>query len=202
MNPQVEKFLKLPTKIKVIALVVLVVLEIVGFYFLMYAPKIEELSTLQDQLERKQNEINQKRVIASGLAKFKEQYAKAQEELRAALEKLPDKKEIPSLLTSISTLAKDQGMDIKLFKPKGEVKKDFYAQVNVDLKMVGTYHDTALFFESVGSLKRIVNIGNISMRNSKSPSGITLVAVDCEINTYRFLDESELAAQNAANKKR
>jgi len=196
MNPQVEKLLKLPAKIKIIILVVLVVLEVVAFYFLMYAPGIEELSSLNGVLEKKQSEVEQKRVIASGLEKFKAQYARAQEELKAALEKLPDKTEIPSLLTSISTLAKDEGMDIKLFKPKGEVKRDFYAEVNVDVNMTGSYHNTALFFQSVGKLKRIVNVGNIKMARDKGAN----VKVECQVVTYRFLDEAEIAAQQKSKK--
>jgi len=201
MNPQVEKILKLPAKIKIAIVAVIVVLEVVGFYFLMYAPKLDELSDLQTKLEKKQGEVKQKRVIASGLQQFRAQYEKAQIELKAALEKLPEKSEIPSLLTSVSTLAKDQGMTIALFKPKGESKREFYAQVNVDLKVQGTYHETAMFFDSVGKIKRIVNVGDFSMKKAKSSkTSSTIVNVDCVIQTYRFLDASEIAAKQNQKK--
>lgn len=202
MNPQVEKILKLPAKIRVAILAVLVVLEVVGFYFVMYAPGLEELASLKSTLQKKQAQVKEKQAIASKFEQFKAQYAKAQAELKTALEKLPEKSEIPSLLTSVSTLAKDQGMSISLFKPKGEAKQAFYAQVKVGLKMSGTYHDTALFFDSVGKIKRIVNVGNFTMKRTKASGDRVKVAVDCDIYTYRFLDEAEIADKKKKKKKR
>lgn len=196
MNPHVEKILKLPAHIRAIILAVIVVVEIVAFYFLMYEPKIDEYNRLNSQLKTFQGQVAQKREIANSLGRFKQEYARAQEQLQKALEKLPDKKEIPSLLTSISTLAKDQGMDILLFRPGGEVKKDFYAVVPVSLDMKGTYHETAMFFDSIGKLTRIVNVQNFSMRR-ESGSRVTGsdVNVKCSIETYRFLDQSEIQAK-------
>lgn len=101
MDPRVEKLLKLPAKIRAIILAVVLVLEVVAFYFLMYSPQLEEFNRLKGQLASLNSQVAQKRVIAGGLEKFKLEYANAQEELKRALEKLPDKKEIPSLLTSI-----------------------------------------------------------------------------------------------------
>jgi len=189
MDPRIEKILKLPAKIRAIILVVVLVLEVVAFYFMMYAPKLDEYGGLKDQLAALNSQVVQKRIIASGLERFKQEYANAQEELKRALEKLPDKKEIPSLLTSISTAAKDQGMDILLFRPGSEFKRDFYAVVPVDLDMRGTYHETALFYESLARLTRIVNVKNFSMQ--KAGEG---VAVKCNVETYRFLDQSEINA--------
>lgn len=191
MNPNVEKILKLPARIRGFILAVIVVLEVVAFYFMVYAPKIDEYNDLNNQLQSLQGQVAQKTKIANSLERFKQEYAKAQEQLRRALEKLPDKKEIPSLLTSISTLAKDQGMDILLFRPGGETKRDFYAVVPVSLDMTGTYHETAMFFDSIGKLTRIVNVQNFSLGRGAGGN----VNVKCNVETYRFLDQSEIQAK-------
>lgn len=191
MNPNVEKILKLPAKIRAIILAVIVVLEVVAFYFLMYSPRIDEYNNLKNQLSGLQSQVAQKRVIANGLERFRQEYANAQIQLKKALEKLPDKKEIPSLLTSISTLAKDQGMDILLFQPGAETKRDFYAVVPVSLDMSGTYHETAMFFDSIGKLTRIVNVQNFSLGRGAGGN----VSVKCNVETYRFLDQSEIQAK-------
>jgi len=196
MDPRVEKILKLPAKIRAIILVVVLVLEVVAFYFVMYSPELEKLDQLKGQLVKLDSQVAQKRVIAGGLEKFKQEYAKAQEELKRALEKLPDKKEIPSLLTSISSAAKDQGMEIQLFRPGAEFKQDFYAVVPVSLEMKGTYHETALFFESLARLTRIVNVKDYSMQGSGGG-----VSVKCNVETYRFLDPSEIQSAKNSGKK-
>jgi len=196
MNPHVEKLLKLPARIRGIILAVIIILEVVAFYFMLYAPKIEDYNRLNSQLKTLNGQMTQKREIANGLERFKQEYANAQEQLKKALEKLPEKKEVPSLLTSISTLAKDQGMDILLFQPGAELKRDFYAVVPVTLDMAGTYHETAMFFDSIGKLTRIVNVRDFTLNRGKDGN----ISVKCNVETYRFLDQAEIEAKQKQQK--
>ena len=76
---------------------------------------------------------------------------------------LPDKKEIPQLLTTISSLGKESGLNFLLFRPKPEVPKEFYAEIPVEIQVEGSYHEVASFFSRVGNLDRIVNITNVIM---------------------------------------
>jgi len=104
------------------------------------------------------------------------------------LSKLPEKKEIPTLLTSIGTLAKEKGLDILRFRPLSETPKDFYAEVPVDLSLVGSYHDVALFFEAVGNMPRIVNIQGLKLGGAKDVNGKTSLSISCQAITFRFID--------------
>jgi type IV pilus assembly protein PilO len=76
------------------------------------------------------------------------------------------------------------------FKPVGERPKGFYAEVPVELKLVGSYHEMALFSDAVGTLPRIVNINNLSLGGPKDASGRTVLTIDCLVTTFRFIEGS------------
>jgi type IV pilus assembly protein PilO len=192
MHPQVEKILKLPTKQKVAILILLMVLEGVGLFFGLYQPKIKVLKGLQTKLEALQNQINEDRKVADNLPKYKKDYDQLQNELKMALTELPNQKEIPTLLTSISTAGKNAGLDFLLFRPKPEEPKDFYAAVPVDISVSGTFYNVADFFIAVSNLPRIVNINNVNFSDIKTVNGRIMLKVNCLATTFRFLDKKEI----------
>jgi type IV pilus assembly protein PilO len=188
MNPRVEKLLKLPAYQRGLILCVVLLLVIGGFAYFLYLPKHEEYRQLLETGATLQTKLEQDRRIARDLPKFQAEYEKMQQQLAEALTQLPNEKEIPSLLTNIASLAKEQGLDVLRFKPSGEVPKGFYAEVPVELKLSGSFHQIALFFQSVGELPRIVNMGNLAMGSAKTTDGRTVLAVDCLATTFRFIE--------------
>src|SRR6185369_3088099 len=121
MDPQVEKILKLPTKQKLIILAVVVLLEAAAMVWFLYIPKYQEHTKVKAELAKLQTEIDEKTRIANNLPKLKAEYEQLNRELAQALTELPNSKEIPSLLTNITTLGKNAGLDFLVFRPKGEV---------------------------------------------------------------------------------
>ncbi len=111
---------------------------------------------------------------------------------------LPDKKEIPSLLTNITESGKDAGLEFLLFQPKPEINKDFYAEIPVSIKVAGNYHNVGLFFDKVSRLSRIVNIKDIVMATTREGKGLN---TSCTAVTYRFVETEEKDAANKAKKK-
>lgn len=202
MNPRLEKILKLPLYQRILIVGVIVVLIAAGYYFLLYAPKVEEYDRLKADYTRLYAKLQEDRRIAADLPKFKAEYEKMQQKLERALAELPNEKEIPTLLTSISSLAKDQGLDILRFKPLAEVPKGFYAEVPVQLKLVGPYHDVATFFDRVGKLSRIVNIGQLAIGKGKTEDGHTEVTVECLATTFRFVESGAAAPPPQGNQKK
>jgi type IV pilus assembly protein PilO len=192
MHPQVENILKLPTKQKVALLILLMVLEGVGLFYGLYQPKIKVLKGLQSKLETLQNQIKEDRKVADNLPKYKKDYEQLQNELKMALTELPNQKEIPSLLTSISTAGKNAGLDFLLFRPKPEEPKDFYAAVPVDISVSGSFYNVADFFVAVSNLPRIVNINNVTFSDIKTVNGRIMLKVSCLATTFRFLDKKEI----------
>ena len=199
MDPQIEKLLKLPTKEKVALLVLVLLLEGAAIYYGLCAPRIKEMAELKTRQEELQRQIQENRSIANNLPRFKAEYEQLKTDLDNALTELPNQKEIPSLLTSISSMGKGAGLDFLLFRPKPEVPKDFYAEVPVDIAVAGTFYNVADFFVAVSKLPRIVNINNVSVADIKQVGGRTALRVTCLATTFRFLDPKE--AQNAKAKK-
>lgn len=155
MNPRLEKLLKLPRYQRFAIGFIFLGLIAGGFYYFLYMPKNQELENLQLRSLALEKSLRQDRKIANNLARYRAEYQEMQKELKKALKELPNEKEIPSLLTTVSSLAKDNGLDVLKFKPGQEIPQGFYASVPVSLKVVGGYHELGKFFASVGNLSRI-----------------------------------------------
>ncbi len=192
MDPQVEKILKLPTKQKIAILVAVLLLEAGLMGWFLVWPKVKELKGLRTELTKLQGEIDEKTRIANNLPKLQAEYDQLNRELAQALTELPNSKEIPSLLTSITALGKNAGLDFLTFRPKVEAPKDFYAEVPVDIVVSGSYYSVANFFAAVANLPRIVNIANVVFSDIKSVNNRMMTRVTCLATTFRFLDKKEI----------
>jgi type IV pilus assembly protein PilO len=202
MDPSVEKILKLPTKQKILILVLFSIIEAAALVWFLYLPKHQELEGFKAELTKLQGEISEKTRIANNLPKLQKEYDQLNQELAQALTELPNSKEIPSLLTSITSLGKNAGLDFLTFRPRGEVPKDFYADVPVDIIVYGSYFSVANFFAAVANLPRIVNITNVAFLEIKSANNRMMTKVTCLATTFRFLDKKEIKGdKNAAPKK-
>jgi type IV pilus assembly protein PilO len=192
MNPQVEKILKLPTKQKILILVLMVIFEAAALVWFLYLPKHAELAGLKVELTKLQSEIDEKTRIANNLPRLQREFDQLNIELAQALTELPNSQEIPSLLTSITTVGKNAGLDFLVFKPRAEVPKDFYAEVPVDITVSGSYFSVANFFAAVANLPRIVNISSVAFSDIKQVNNRMMTKVTCLATTFRFLDKKEI----------
>jgi type IV pilus assembly protein PilO len=191
MDPQIEKVLKLPTRQKLALLAVVLLLEGAAIFYGLYQPRMKEYADLKGKLDDLQRQIQDNRRIANNLPRYKSEYEQLKKDLDAALTELPNQKEIPSLLTSISSIGKGAGLEFLLFRPKPEVPKDFYAEVPVDIAISGTFFNVADFFVEVAKLPRIVNINNVNFSDIRSVGPRTVLKVNCLATTFRFLDKKE-----------
>jgi type IV pilus assembly protein PilO len=108
--------------------------------------------------------------------------------------KLPEQKEIPGLLISMSEAEGLGGVEFQLFEPLAPVEKEFYAELPVKISLTGVYHDTAIFFEKVAKLPRIVNVSDLSMERreaAKDANGAKgpVLATSFLIKTYMFVEK-------------
>ncbi|HWI41638.1 MAG TPA: type 4a pilus biogenesis protein PilO [Verrucomicrobiae bacterium] len=191
MNPTIEKALKIPNKQKVLLLVVSVAAVVAVMYFLLYQPKQKEYAELRAKLETLNTQVAENRKVANNLPKYKAEFEKLSKDLEAALTELPNQKEIPSLLTSITNLGKEAGVDFLLFKPRAEEPKDFYAAVPVDITVSGSFYSISKFFALVARMPRIVNLSNLAFTDIKEAGNKTSMKVTCLATTFRFLTPQE-----------
>ncbi len=189
MNARVEKVLNLPAYQRILVVLIIMALLIAGFYFLFYQAQLDQHNSLIEKRDAVQVKLKKNQKIANNLAVYRAEYEKLQVKLKEALGELPLKKEIPTLLTNIGDLAKENGLDILRFKPAGEVSKGFYAEVPVELKLAGSYHQTATFFDAVSKMERIVNIQGLTLGGAKEVDGKTTLGISCRAITFRFIDK-------------
>ena len=188
MDARVEKVLNLPGYQRLLIVLVVMIAIGAGFYAGVYQGQVEEYDQLLKRKQSAQELLKKNQRIASKLAVYKEELAKLEKDLQEALGELPLEKEIPSLLTGIADLAKNEGLEILRFQPRGESGKGFYAEVPVELKLSGSYHQAGLFFDAVGKMQRIVNIQNLKLGGAKDVGGRTNLAIDCRAITFRFVE--------------
>ncbi len=200
MHPSIEKIFNWPLYQRLLLLAGVVALIFAGFVYLVYLEKHKEYVRLEQQKEARLAKLQEDRRIANNLPKFKSEYESMKRKLDHALAELPNKQEIPTLLTNIASLAKDNGLDVLRFKPDNEIPQGFYAEVPVSLKLVGSYHEVAMFTYDVSNMARIVNINNLKMDSPKMSGGRNLLSIECLATTFRFVEGG--TAPNDKNKRK
>lgn len=200
MEFSLDTILALDRRKKILILGGVLVLLTALYVWLLFLPSLETIQKLDKQLSALLDQKAEKEAIVANLDAFKREYKRLEQSLMKAMAQLPDKKEIPSLLENISNLGRESGLDVALFKPGAQKAKDFYAEVPVEIKLVGTYHNLLSFFYKVANLPRIVNISDLSIDKSKDGPSPTTLDTECKATTYKFLEESERPAPAEAGK--
>jgi len=185
--PLLEKLEKL-SKIKRMFIFGGILFLIVGvFGYFMYYPKIQAEKKLNSEYKELEKKLSAAKMNASNLPKIQEDMNNAESQLKTAMKALPETKEIPTLLESISLSGQDAGLEFLLFQPGNEQNKDFYAEIPVSIQITGNYHNVAVFFDKVARLPRIVNIQDINMKPDPAKKNNELLTT-CTAVTYKFLD--------------
>jgi type IV pilus assembly protein PilO len=197
-EPFLEKLEKLSKVQRILISTAIFGLLVGGFIYLLYWPKYEQISRLDTQLDKLEAKLKTAMKNAADLEKFQAKMKEAESQFQMAMKKLPEKEEIPSLLASISSSGQQVGLEFLLFEPKPEKKKEFYAEIPVVMNILGDYHNTALFFDQVARLPRIVTIENIQMTPA-SKKGSRELSTKCMAVTYKFIEPSE-QKNNSAKK--
>ena len=169
-----------------------------SFVYFLYLPNFEKLAQLNSDYKNLENRLVSAKKKAAQLNQYREKMKTAEAQYKIAMKALPDKKEIPSLLTNITESGKDAGLEFLLFQPKSEINKDFYAEIPVSIKIAGNYHNVGLFFDKVSRLSRIVNIKDIVIATPREGG---MLNTSCTAVTYRFVETEEKDAANTAKKK-
>jgi len=160
------------------------------FVYFSYWPKFDRIQLLQTNLQQLESKLKVAKRNAAALNRFQAEMRQAEAQFKLAMQRLPEKQEIPSLLVSISKSGKAVGLDFLLFEPKPEKRKQFYAEIPVAMSIQGDYHNIAIFFDQVARLSRIVNIRNIQLQPAKSRDGSSrILKARCTAITYKFIDE-------------
>jgi type IV pilus assembly protein PilO len=187
-----------PLPVKAVALAILF-LAIVGVgYYLDWSGGLDQLASLRNEEQTLRDSYVQKKRQAYNFEAYKQRLSDIEQSLAALLKQLPSKAEMDALLTDINQVGVSRGLSFDLFKPGNEVLSEFYATLPVTIKVGGDYNDIAGFVSDVAHLPRVVTVHNIVLTPAKDGK----LTMDAVLHTYRYLEESEIAAQKKASKKK
>ena len=107
------------------------------------------------------------------------------------VQELPNSREIPNLLETISNLGAVNGLEVLFIKPNPDVDKGFYAEVPIQVKVKGGYHEMGMFLDAISKLPRIINVGNVTLGNPKEDerSGAIVLDINALATTYRYVEK-------------
>ncbi len=182
-----------------VVLAILVAIPAVGYFFDTQT-QLEELERGQQQEGKLKDEYKGKKQQAINLDLHKQQLREINESFGALLKQLPDKSQMDALLVDINQAGLGRGLQFEMFKPGGEAVKESFAELPIEIRVTGTYHDMGAFASDVGHLSRIVTLNDIQLDASKDG----VLSMGATARTFRYLSDDELndqkKAQQAAKK--
>ena len=164
-------------------------------WFLVCSDAIATLELKQQEERKLREDFLSKKRQSVNLDLYVQQLNEIDRSFGALLKQLPNKAEVESLLIEINQSGMGRGLQFELFKPSPEIVKDFYAELPISVKLTGNYHDFGAFAADIGRLSRIVTLNNVAITPNAKDGTLTMDAVT---KTFRYLDESELAARRKA----
>jgi len=162
----------------------------------------ERLEKTRQVEGRLKQEFEKKQAKAANLEAYKKQMEEMEESFGTMLRQLPSKTEVADLLVDITQTGLAAGLEFELFRPQKEQPQEFYAELPIQIRVVGDYHEFGTFVSGVAALPRIVTLHNIVIRDAgKGSDENGPLVMEAVARTYRYLEEEEIAARAAEAKK-
>lgn len=184
-----------PVAPRIAVLLAILVATVAGGWWFFWQDRIDTLEQREAEEFTLRDEWVSKKRQSVNLDVHLEQLAEIDRQFGALLRQLPNRAEMDSLLADINQAGLGRGLQFELFKPGGDVVKEFYAEMPISVRVAGTYHDLGAFAGDVAKMPRIVTLNNLVIDRPKPGEPLKM---DATAVTYRYLDEDESAAQRQA----
>ena len=179
-------------------LLLLLIGIVAASYFLDWQGQLEAIDTAQKKEQTLRDTFLEKKKRAIDLEAYQKQLADIERSFGTLLKQLPSKSEMEALLTDINQAGLGRGLQFELFKPAAnETVSEFYAELPINIRVTGGYHDMGAFASDISKLSRIVLLNDVSLALNNKDGGLTMDAV---AKTYRYLDDEEISKQKRAAK--
>jgi type IV pilus assembly protein PilO len=185
----------LPVRVGTVALC-FIFLSAVLFYLVVWKDQKPQLDQAIAEEQELRSTFQTKHSKAANLTVYQQQLADIERSFGALLRQLPGKTEVPNLLVDISQVGVGAGLEEKLFQPADEVKKDFYAELPIKIKLTGSYHQMGEFVSGIAALPRIVTLHDITIK-SEDKDSYDYLSFELTAKTFRYLDDAEVAIEKS-----
>jgi len=184
---------------KIGAFVIIFILVQVAFFFLLWSDQKDQIEKGQQDVAKQKETFLEKKKLAVNLEAYKQQRAEIEQAFGALLKQLPNKSEMDALLIDINQAGLGRGLAFELFKPAStENFTEFYAELPVNIKVTGNYHDLGAFASDVAKMPRIVLLTDLKI----DPPRDGVLSMEAVAKTYRYLDEEEVSKQRKTAKEK
>ena len=186
-----------PTPIKVVLVLLACILVAIAGYYLDIDNQINRLAGSEAEEAQLRVDFEGKQRKAASLDAYRKQLEEMKQSFGAMLRQLPNKTEVAELLVDVSQTGLASGLEFELFKPNAEIPREFYAELPIEIRVTGTYHEFGNFISGIAALPRIVTIHDISISKpvkqagKKGETGSEKLILSATAKTYRYLDEEE-----------
>ncbi len=182
-----------PRAIKVVVIVLMCLIVVGVWYYLDTQEQVTQLDAARNREAelKKTFELKQKR--AANLEVYRKQLEQIERTFGDLLKQLPDRTQVPELLVDVSQTGLATGLEFELFKPADEANKEFYAELPIQIRVIGDYLKFGTFVSGLASLPRIVTVHNVKITRRTDPKGNDTLVMDSTVKTYRYLDDDEAA---------
>lgn len=168
-----------------------------GYYFIVQH-QLADLDRVEKEEKRLRNEFAEKKALAINLQAYRDQLEEIKDTFGIMLQQLPDKTQVPELLIDITQAGLGRGLQFEVFKPQNRRVADFYAELPINLQVVGSYHELGNFISDLAALPRIVTIGDLVVK----PAGGGKLRMTAVTKTYHYLDEETVQERRASKQKK
>lgn len=181
-----------PIPVKVVAIMVVCIAVLFAGYWFDTKNQLSELDGLKSKETELKQTFEQKQFRAVNVEEYKKQMAEMEQSFGTMLRQLPSKTEVAALLVDVSQAGVANGLSFELFKPAPEVPAEFYAELPINIKVTGNYHDFGKFVSDVAALPRIVTLNDIAIapKDGKGKKSNRLV-MTATAKTFRYLEEDK-----------
>jgi len=169
-----------PLPVKIIAGTLICLLVAGGWIYYDTLDQLELLKSVEKKEQALKRTFERKQRKAVNLGDYREQLKQIEASLGEMLRQMPTKAEVASLLVDISQTGLASGLEFRLFKPAGEIHKEFYSELPINIQVIGHYDELGLFVSGLASLPRIVTVHNVNI----TPLGNKLMQMNAVIKTY------------------
>ncbi len=187
-----------PTWVKIAATLIISAGILFAGYWFIVSDQIKALEAVKKEEQQLRQTFLEKKALAINLEAYRQQIEEIKETFGVMLRQLPDKTEVPELLIDITQAGLGRGLQFELFKPKNRRLAEFYAELPIDVKVSGTYHQLGNFVSDLAALPRIVTIGDISLQ----PLDSGRLVMSAVTKTYHYLDEETIQQRKQEKQKK
>ena len=187
-----------PIWIKIAATLLISVGILFAGYWFIVSDQIKTLESVKKEEQKLRTTYLEKKALAINLEAYRQQIEEIKETFGVMLRQLPDKTEVPELLIDITQAGLGRGLQFELFKPQNRRLAEFYAELPIDVKVSGSYHQLGNFVSDLAALPRIVTIGDIKLQPGES-NRLIMSAVT---KTYHYLDEETIQQRKKEKQKK